>query len=179
MKLESPKMKKNNQGISPLYIVIAVVTVLSLTVGGYFIYKNQQRKEYVTKIEKLDKELEDLLDKDNYFTLRNGEVVPRTQSDLNDLFEKIEKNIKEFEKNTELLSKKMEDVKCNVGRNTILQNRFIDTAKRNLTGTGGTSTKFYKDDFAKNFDDNLEDLRTDFRRGCSDFYEENGIEFND
>lgn len=164
--------------MSPIYLIIGVVILISVvSIGGYYYYKSQQRKEYIAKIEKLDEELMDLIDADNFFTLVNGEAVPKTQSTVNSTIEKIEDNIKDHEKTLKLLKGSI-DISCNIGRNTILRSTFIDEARRSLTGSGSGSIQYNRNYFAKNFDDTVVKWKSEFKRGCSDVYEENGVELN-
>lgn len=175
-------MYKNNKGLAPLYIGVIALVVISVGLGIYFYLQSQEKKANIAKIEKLDKELEDLVDINNFATLSNGEAIPGTQSKINSTLDDIEDNIKEFDKTLKLLAgndKSNREISCIVDRNTFLQSRFVDDTKRVLLGTGSSSNQSSKNYWYKNFEDNKTDWQSKFKRGCKDIYEENGIEFND
>lgn len=179
MNLESPYMHKNNKGIAPLYIGVIALVIISVALGIYFYLQSQERKANIAKIEKLDKELADLIDVNNFVTISNGEVIPGTQSKINSTLDDIEDNLKEFDKTLKLLVKDNSDISCVIDRNTLVQTRFLDDTRRVLLGSGSTASQYNKNYWYKNFEDGITDWQSKFKRGCKDLYEKNGIEFND
>jgi len=170
-------MQINNKGVSPLFLVLSVVLLISIVFGGYYFYTFQQRKENISKIEKLDSELFDLIDSENYFTMVGGEATPKTQSSINSHIEKIEDNLDEYEKTLKLVVNDNSEIFCITDRNSSVEVKFVDSARRSLLGSG--SSQFTRNFYAKNFEDDVTDWKAQFRRGCKSVYQENGIELND
>jgi len=179
MNLESPYMNKNNKGIAPIYIGVIVLVIISTALGIYYYVQSQEKKANIAKIERLDEELADLIDVNNFVTVSNGEAIPGTQSKINSTLDDIEDNLKEFEKTLQLIVKDNSDISCSIDRNTLVKSRFVDDTRRILLGSGSTSSQYNKTYWYKNFEDNKTQWQSNFKRGCKDLYKNNGIEFND
>lgn len=176
------KYLKNNQGLSTLIIGIIVALCLLLIGGGAFAYikiqeQKAEREKNIARVEELDKELFELLDKENIVKFDGSKYTPMSRSDIRSVIDDIESNLEEYEEIYEKLNDKdIPDLTCKSHRTTNIEISFLDNINRTFLEDSGYSSDFFVRDYFNNSDSKIKQYKREYERNCEKLYKELGIE---
>jgi hypothetical protein len=174
-------MSLNNKGSTIVIVSIIVVSVIMLIAGAYgifWLYQNYQNKNIpskvdAAKIEQLDAELFTLLNRDNFATQVDGEIVPKDKESIKDILNKLENNTNEFKKNK--INNTTKYFKCTSTRDFSVKLTFIDKIDEMFINKGAYSGKTDLEFWFRQHPAKTAQYYRDYKRDCLTLYEKNGI----
>ena len=128
----------------------------------------------VTKVEQMDAELFTLLNRDNFATKVNGEIVQKDKEAIKEILNKLENNTNEFKK-IKFNNTSSNDFFCTSTRDNKVKFLFIDKIDEMFVNKGAFSSGTFLEFWFQQHPAEIAQYFRDYKRDCSALYEKNGI----